>query len=256
MTFHRSLSDSKSPRVSRTLLSIQADLNNALVWMVSIHSPISNSSSPLTKPVGTVPSAPVTIVITVTLMFHSFVSLLLFYSFESFSYQLHQMVSHWSLSDSKSPQVSRTYLCNLADLNNLVVWMVSTRPLISKSSTTCTNPLVTVPNAPITISITVIFMFHEVFFFSSLARSRYLSFFSLSFSFTFCSVRTAKFTIRQVLLFSSHHIPAFCLCPIIFGSCCRFLICVSNRISHPGFEFLFVFFRGTPILSWTNFALA
>ena len=37
--------DSKSPRVSRTLLSILVDLNNAVVWMVSIYSPISNSSN-------------------------------------------------------------------------------------------------------------------------------------------------------------------------------------------------------------------
>ena len=34
-------------------------------------------------------------------------------------------VFHWSLSDSKSPQVSRTLLCILAVLNNVVVWMVS-----------------------------------------------------------------------------------------------------------------------------------
>ena len=42
-------------------------------------------------------------------------------------------------------------------------------------------------------------MFHS--FFSSLARSRYLSLFSFSFSFTLRSVRTAKSTIRQVLFF-------------------------------------------------------
>ena len=40
---------------------------------------------------------------------------------------------YWSLSDSKSPQVSRNLLSILADLNNAVVWIVSTRPLISKS---------------------------------------------------------------------------------------------------------------------------
>ena len=40
------------------------------------------------------------------------------------------MVFHWSLSDSKSPQISSTIL---ADLNNAVVWTVSTCPLISKS---------------------------------------------------------------------------------------------------------------------------
>ena len=37
--------------------------------------------------------------------------------------------------------------------------MVSTRPLISKSSSPCTNPLLTVPGALITIGITVTFMF-------------------------------------------------------------------------------------------------
>ena len=48
MVFHRGLSDSKSPQVSRTLLSILANLNNAVVWMVSAHPLIPNSSSPLT----------------------------------------------------------------------------------------------------------------------------------------------------------------------------------------------------------------
>ena len=65
------------------------------------------------------------------------------------------MVSHWSLSDSKCPQVSRTLLSILADLNKAVVWIVSTRPLIFKSSSHCTNHLVTVPRAPITIGIIV-----------------------------------------------------------------------------------------------------
>ena len=40
------------------------------------------------------------------------------------------MIFHWSLSDSKSPQVSRTFLCILAVLNNVIIWMVSTRPVI------------------------------------------------------------------------------------------------------------------------------
>ena len=62
------------------------------------------------------------------------------------------MVFHWSLSDSKSPQVSRTRLSILTVLSNAVVWIVSTRPLTSKSSRPFNNPLVTVPSAPITIS--------------------------------------------------------------------------------------------------------
>ena len=37
----------------------------------------------------------------------------------------------------------------------LVFWPISTHPLISKSSSLCTNPLVTEPSAPITTGITV-----------------------------------------------------------------------------------------------------
>ena len=107
------------------------------------------------------------------------------------------MVFHWSLSDSKSSQVSRTRLSILAVLSNAVVWIVSTRPLTSKSSRPFNNPLVTVPNAPITIGTIVTFMFHS--FFNSLARSRFLSFFSLSFRFILWSAGTAKSTILQIL---------------------------------------------------------
>ena len=104
------------------------------------------------------------------------------------------MVFHWRLSDSKSPQVSTTLLRILAVFNNAVVWMVSTRPPTSKSSRSFNNPLVTVPKAPITISIIVTFMFH--IFFNSLVR--YLSLFSHSFSFILWLARTAKSTILQI----------------------------------------------------------
>ena len=50
-------------------------------------------------------------------------------------------------------QVSRTLLSILVDLSNAVVSMVSTYPLISKSSRPFINPLVTVPRPPITITI-------------------------------------------------------------------------------------------------------
>ena len=109
------------------------------------------------------------------------------------------MVFHWSLSDSKSPQVFRTLLSILAVLNNVLVRMVSTRPLTYKSSTPFSNPLVTVPNAPITIAIIVTCIFHS--FFNSLARLQYLSFFSHSFRFILWSAGTAKSTIFQVHFF-------------------------------------------------------
>ena len=109
------------------------------------------------------------------------------------------IVFHWSLSDSKSPQASRTFLSILAVLSNAVIWIVSTRLLTSKSSRPFNNPLVIVPKAPITIDIIVTFMFHS--FFNSLARSRYLSFFSHSFSFILWSAGTAKSTILKDLFF-------------------------------------------------------
>ena len=107
------------------------------------------------------------------------------------------MVSHWSLSDNKSPQVPKTHLIILADHINGVIWMVFTRPLIFKSSTPYTNPLVTVPRSPIGINVS--FMFHG--FFNDLVRPRYLSFFSFSFNFTLRSIDPVKSTYWHVLFF-------------------------------------------------------
>ena len=177
MVFHWSLSDSKSPQVSRTLHRILAFLSNVVIWIVSPRPLTSKSSRPFNNPLVIVPKAPITIGTIVTFMFHrlfnslarpwylSFFSLSFsfilwsagtakstilqitryyyyyyyyyyyLYSLLSFSHQRQPMVPHWSLSDSKSPQVSRTHPHILADLNNAVVWIVSTRPLISKSST-------------------------------------------------------------------------------------------------------------------------
>ena len=71
---------------------------------------------------------------------------LLFTPLEFFLHQLTLMVFQWSLSDSKSPQVSRTLLSILAILNNAVIWKVSTRPLTSKLSSPFNSPLVSVSN--------------------------------------------------------------------------------------------------------------
>ena len=61
------------------------------------------------------------------------------------------------------------------------------------------NPFSIVPKAQITIGTIVTFMFHS--FFNSLARSRYLSFFSHSFRFILKCAGTAKSTILQILFF-------------------------------------------------------
>ncbi len=93
MVFHWRLSDSKSSQVSRTLLSIPAVFNNAVVWMVSTRPPTSKSSGPFNNPLVTVPKAPITIGIIVTFIFHSFfqfsskvevlISLFIFFQFYS-----------------------------------------------------------------------------------------------------------------------------------------------------------------------------
>ena len=77
--------------------------------------------------------------------------------------------------------------------------MVSTRLPTSKFSCPFNNPLVTVPNVPITIGIIVTCMFNR--FFNSLARSRYLSFFSHFFSLILWSAETEKSTNLQVPFF-------------------------------------------------------
>ena len=108
---------------------------------------------------------------------------------ETFSHQGLLIVFYRSLSESQSPQVSRTLFVILANLNNAVVWVVSTCLVISlvlvlfrDFSSPCVIPLVTVPRAAITIGIIITFMFHS-FFFKSIARSSYLSIVWHSFSF-------------------------------------------------------------------------
>ena len=143
------------------------------------------------------------------------------------------MVFHWSLSNSKSPQVSRTLPSILTVLNNAIVWMVSTCPRTSKSSSPFNNPLVTVPKAPITIGIIVTFRFHS---------SRYLSFFAHSFSFILWSARTAKSTTLQILYFFFFFFFFFLLIIIRSGLLVeiRWSVCMSKSQKN-----LFVSFSGT-----------
>ena len=150
MVFHWSLNDSKSHQVSKTLINFRP-----ILIMLSF------GRCPL---VLLFLSPPVPLSIINILLFSEFFTLAsadgLYLEFE------------WQ-------QVSRTLLSILADLNSTVVWI--TRVLISDSSSPCTNLLVTVPRAPITIGITVTFIFYS--FFSSLASFRYLSLSSLSIQF-------------------------------------------------------------------------
>ena len=125
MVLHWSLSDSKSLQVTRTRLRILAVLNNAVVWIVSTRPPISYYY-----------------------YYHHYYYPYNYYYFYLFLFFLNPckifglaLVFHWSLCDSKSPRVSRTLLSILTDLNNAIVWIVSTWHHISKFFKHLTNPL-------------------------------------------------------------------------------------------------------------------
>ena len=90
MVFHWKLIDNKSSKVSRALVSILADLNNAVVWIISILPLILRPSSLSSNPFWTVWRVPRIIAITVTMKFHflsslsrSKYSLFVFFDFHS-----------------------------------------------------------------------------------------------------------------------------------------------------------------------------
>ena len=119
MDFYRSLNDSKSPQVSRTLLSILTVLNNAVDWMVPTRPPTSKSSSPFNNPLVTVWKAPITIAIIVVFMFHSFFNSLTrsrYLSLFSHSFSFIQ----WSAGIAKLTILQILFFCWL--LLGLVFW--------------------------------------------------------------------------------------------------------------------------------------
>ena len=96
----------------------------------------------------------------------------------------------WALVDGlslafESPQVSRNLLANL---NRVVVWMVSTRPVISKSSSLFNNPYNWCKCH-----------FHVPQFFQIPSKVGVLILLLLSFNFTRWSAETTKSTILKVL---------------------------------------------------------
>ena len=95
------LSDSKSLQVSRTLLSILVNLNNIIVCIVPVRSQISNSFSPFFKSCGRSQARPITIGITVTLMFYIFLSSLARFLYLSF-FSLSLIYIQWSAGTAKS----------------------------------------------------------------------------------------------------------------------------------------------------------
>ena len=165
MVFHWSLSDSKSLLVSWTLLTILADLNNTVIWIVLIRPLTSNTSSPLPKPLRTIQNLLITIGITVTLMFHSFLSSIITIIITPYKFFKSALADGFSLKSewqqvSSGIQDTSQYL---VDLNNTVFKMVLAHTSISNFSNPLIKPLGTVPSTPITIGITITFQFHSFF---------------------------------------------------------------------------------------------
>ena len=126
------------------------------------------------------------------------------------------MVFHWSASESKYSQFSRTRLSIQIVLNDFVVWMISILPLISSSKSLGTYPSestmfgITVTLMVHSFSCFFLFVFWEFFgflfvclFFSTPARFKYFYIISVSFIFTLWSAGTANSAGWQVLFFFS-----------------------------------------------------
>ena len=100
--------------------------------------------------------------------------------FSNFYYFIHLSSSHLCKQlvfheRQQFPQITRTLLSILAILNYFLIWMISSLPLISKSSSTCTNSYGDCMEY--TNYNWYHCHFHVPLFFHSLARSWYLNLF-------------------------------------------------------------------------------
>ena len=108
--------------------------------------------------------------------------------------------------------------------------MVYIRPLISKSFCSWTNPLMTVPSAPVTIGITVIFMFHSFFSILQQGPGTYLSF-------RFLLILPCCQPERQSPLFGRF---SFFLLTITRSGCLAVVICLYLKIPEEFVCFIFL----------------
>ena len=144
-------------------------------------------------------------------------------------------------------------------LNNVVVWKVSTRPPTSKSSSPFSNPLVTVPNTPITISIIVTSIFHSFFFsIPKQGRGTYPSFHILSVLFygqpgqqspQFCKLSGVFLLLFDLVFWPRFGDPSVCQNPIGVYACHsvgQLLSCPYTIYSNGQISVSCTFPRGSP----------
>ena len=137
--------DSKGQQVSRTLLNIMTDLNNVIVWMFLAPHLISNP--PVLLPSLWEPSQANQSHLISLSPSYSIAFLILWqnpFIITPWEFFTPALADGFSLDFeySKSLQVSRTLLSIVANLNKAAFWIVSTRPLTSKSINPFCSPLV------------------------------------------------------------------------------------------------------------------
>ena len=126
MDFHSNLSDSMFPQVSWIILSIQADLNNAVVWIIFTCPVISKPSNPFTNLLKIVQTAPFTIGIDVIFIFNIF---FLFLFSKNVSVLMFLLILLCNLPGGQSP----LYAGSLFFFNDLVVWPRLGDPFVSEN---------------------------------------------------------------------------------------------------------------------------
>ena len=120
MVFQWILTDSKSPKLSRTYLSILANFYKTVVWMVSTCFLIPKSSCPFTNHLVIVPSESITIGITVTLMSHSLFVLILWWGLGTYLSFYFLIFLLCSLPVWQSIQISRLSFLTITRYGRLV----------------------------------------------------------------------------------------------------------------------------------------
>ena len=109
MVFSWSLGDAKSPEVFKICLIILVDLNKAKEWILLLISNYSHIPT-LSRPLGTVPSAPITNCKTDTLIFLNFPISLARSKYLSL-FLLSLIFIQWSAGTAKSTVRQVLYLC-------------------------------------------------------------------------------------------------------------------------------------------------
>ena len=166
----------------------------------------------------------------------------------SFSHQHSLVASQRGLRDCKFPVVSRTLLSILADLNNVVVWMVLILPLISRTLRSILS------------NVAGISLFWKApFYLYCLILSWYLLNLLLLPTFFSCII-SCIISFSAVFFFFSffrsfHFFASLCIFSFLFAFACSrsFYICSLSLISRPTFILLIGFLSRIPTLSRTRF---